>query len=219
MAAVPSGHLQLEARSTSKMITQAMRAIKRKLTPPTNRALDRCSGDVVLQAAIVLRCTGRDEDVKWFFLCHGRQGYFGSELNPCCVNDEDLRHVRELSDSDHVQKLVSTPGEAVVYKALRWLSEWRTFHWLLDLNIRGVAPTSADVREMFITSVEAAHRPHLQHCIDNLNDSVKYQKKWVAAFRKHWGLHFKTLAVGHTFSDDEIRTRVPEHIRIHCKNT
>ena len=218
MATAADQLLALEAKATSQAITQAMRGIKRKLASRTTRALDRCSGDVIVQAALILRCTRRESDVKWFFLCHGRRGYFGSELNPCCVDDQDLQHVRDIADSHYSHALMSTPGDPAVYKALRWLSEWRTFHWLLHLNIRGVAPTSADVRERFIESVDAAHRPHLQTCIDNLTDSVRYQKKWIATFRKHWGLQFKTLAVGHMFSEDEIRERVPAQSLVDCQN-
>jgi hypothetical protein len=203
------GMVAQEARATLKTISKAVRGIKRKLKREEAPVTERCTDNIIFQAAVIQHIHGQTATTKWFLLWHGRSGYFGSPVRPCSEDETEVATIQELSHSPHIVELLRRPGDVSVHQAVRWLAEWFTFQWLVQLNVRGIAPTSADVREEFARHVPPPLRPHVAEVLDGLSDSTNYQRRWAETFRHRWGLHFKKLAVGHTLSDLEIRERAP----------
>lgn len=179
---------------------------------------DRCSANILLQAAAIARITGNVENSKWFLLWHGRQGYWGSEIKPLSADEAELAEIQELKDSPHMTSLIGNAGDSTIRKAVRWITEWLTFHWVMHLNAKGIAPSSADVRERYVELVPHNVQHHLESDIVSLRNSVSVQKKWAAAFRKHWTLKHRMMAIGHVLADDEIKVRVLIYEKSRCES-
>ena len=80
---------------------------------------------------------------------------------------------------------------------------------MFELNVRGIAPSCADVRDAYLQEIPECTRVALADHIAGLRVDANVQKEWSATYRRRWGLQYKTLGIGHELTPDEIRARVP----------
>jgi len=97
----------------------------------------------------------------------------------------------------------------LVQRAVQWIAEWNTFRWTFELNVRGIAPSSSDSRDTYLVQIPEPMSESVAVHMTALRTDAKTQKDWAAKYRRHWGLQYTKLGIGHDLTEDEIRDRVP----------
>jgi len=197
------------ARQVIQECSRALRALKRKTTREQQPLENRCGGDTMLMAALICNLTDNVQTAIWFVIWHSRCGYFNGSGN-MTIDREGLEEtVQELRGGTALRELLNHPQSNTLQRAARWIAEWHTFQWMFALNVRGIAPSSSDVREAYLQEIPELVRPALAGHMSDLRLAVQVQKDWAVMYRRRWGLQYKTLGMGHDMTPEEIRTRVP----------
>ena len=198
------------ARELVQECSRAMRGVKRKARREEQSLENRCRDDTMLIAAIISTLARSVDTAFWFLTWHSRSAYFSGQGN-MTVNRAGLtRKLQVLQEGPAFEALLRDPQASLVHRAVQWIAEWNTFRWTFDLNVRGIAPSSSDIRDTYLVHVPEAMRVSLEEHMASLRTDAKTQKDWSAKYRRHWGLQYKKLGIGHDLTEDEIRARVPE---------
>ena len=117
--------------------------------------------------------------------------------------------LQKLQKGPAFQALLHDPQASLVHRAVQWIAEWNTFRWTFELNVRGIAPSSSDIRDTYLEQIPEPMRESVAEHMAAVRTDVKTQKDWSAKYRRHWGLQYRKLGIGHDLTEDEIRARVP----------
>ena len=200
---------EIAARGVIRECSRGIRALKRKVCREQQSLESRCGDDIMLQAALVSILTDSEETSMWFMTWHSRSGYFNVKGNMTIDRAILMETMHELRGGTAVRELMNHPQAQTMQRAARWIAEWHTFQWMFDLNVRGIAPSSADVRDAYLREIPECTREALSEHISGLRLDASVQKEWSATYRRRWGLQYKALGIGHELTPDEIRARVP----------
>ena len=197
------------ARELVQECSRAMRGVKRKQKREQQSIENRCRDDTMLIAALISTLARNVDTVSWFLTWHSRSAYFSGTGNMTVDRDGLTEKWQKLQRGPAFQALLHDPQASLVHRAVQWIAEWNTFRWTFELNVRGIAPSSSDIRDTYLEQIPEPMRESVAEHMAALRTDVKTQKDWSAKYRRHWGLQYRKLGIGHDLTEDEIRTRVP----------
>lgn len=116
-------------------------------------------------------------------------------------------------DFDLVVAALDGP-QALVAMLCKYAVEYHLWQWLLDLNCRkGVKPESTQLLAKACTlipaDVPADVSEQLQSFFQNSNNGGRTRRKWIASFRKRWGVKPGLLKVGEDLKPGEMQKKAP----------
>lgn len=197
------------ARELVQECSRAMRGVKRKERREQQSLENRCRDDTMLMAALISTLARNVDTAFWFLTWHSRSAYFNGNGNMTIDRAGLTEKMQELQKGAALQALLTDPQASLVQRAVQWIAEWNTFRWMFDLNVRGIAPSSSDIRDTYLNQIPEPMRESVEVHMTALRTDAKTQKDWAAKYRRHWGLQYRKLGIGHDLTEDEIRDRVP----------
>ena len=104
------------------------------------------------------------------------------------------------------------------FAAHDWLSEWKTFAWLLRMNYVGVNPSGRDLSTKWLHEFPQAARGLLwEFWFNRLSTTSDAVYCWTQKFKQHWRLNYKVLpSVGNAYNPTIIEQKAGCHSCWHC---
>ena len=93
------------------------------------------------------------------------------------------------------------------FRAARWSAEQRAFMWLIQSNVRGASPSTAELFQVFADSFPAISRGGRFLEFVRIGECKERLHRWGAIFRRHWGVHYAGLPKANALTDAELSER------------
>ena len=200
--------LQDIASEVCRSIQKAKRSLAGQVKRQQETLDCRMSETIYLTAALIAAIALDPRVGFWFVLWHSRSPKFRPSENPEMQEQEVIGKIKAVSELPAVAQILADEASTLRVKAVRWLAEWRTFVWLVSLNVKGIAPSSADVGSWYRAHFPADHERLVQDHLHALETNKQALKKWMNQFRKRWSLRHASLPVAPALADEEIRRKV-----------
>ncbi len=93
------------------------------------------------------------------------------------------------------------------FRAARWCAEQKAFMWLVQSNVRGASPSTAELFQVFEHSFPAISRGGRFLEFVRIGESKCRLNRWGGIFRRRWSVHYEGLPKANALTDAELAER------------
>ena len=93
------------------------------------------------------------------------------------------------------------------FRAARWCAEQKAFMWLVQSNVRGASPSTAELFQVFEHSFPAISRGGRFLEFVRIGESKYRLNRWGGIFRRRWSVHYEGLPKANALTDAELAER------------
>ncbi len=93
------------------------------------------------------------------------------------------------------------------FRAARWCAEQKAFMWLVQSNVRGASPSTAELFHVFADSFPAISRGGRFVEFVSIGESKYRLNRWGGIFRRRWSVHYEGLPKANALTDAELSER------------
>ncbi len=137
------------------------------------------------------------------FLKRSRNGIQG-------VSDASIDNaIQEVHDhnADSLRTVMEDVQCDDYFRAARWCAEQKAFVWLVQSNVRGASPSTAELFQVFADSFPAISRGGRFVEFVSIGESKYRLNRWGAIFRRRWSVHYEGLPKANALTEAELSER------------
>lgn len=205
-----------ESRDIQRKLSEELLHLH-KLELSTKRSMRRVNSSLwtrtnhnVKLTYVAIRILSTDDDLAYYYLCQSLRAYRGRlETDPEYNVVEIDASLRQALTPERRASVKSNPECPFHFEAAKWIAECRLFHWLVNLNAKGVAPPARDMFAQFVASWDVESRGvQADLFLTDINLNMDKRKAWLQRFREVWLTKFMKMPARPPLCDEDIIRKV-----------
>ena len=211
-------NLQQQIRDTQSMLDDLRRAKKQKTD--TEWAEEHLQGAPLplktLRIAHALSTLPGAAAQSWHMICMEQAFHHSSAFDPelsvqatrqlmhhwLHIYRSSTIHFQPYNDEEDAHSMLG-------WQMHSWLSEWKTYAWLVSMNAKGVLLTTEHLLACYLQNIApAAHSPLYHDFLRKNDDNKHHAANWCRKFKMQWDVKFAPLPhVGNDFDVTTIKAK------------
>lgn len=121
---------------------------------------------------------------------------------------DDIRnfiHAHAEAQQPHVQTVIADADHPLHFKAAFFIAERYLYQWLVDCNVKGIAPTTSVCFEHLVVFwPDSSRGDKMQGWFAEAGSQERKREMWARRFRRRWAIKYKKLPQHAPLSDTSI---------------